>query len=48
MAGLMITPQTEDFERITFDVARNILREVTLPDAIISGVVEKIKQSLQG
>lgn len=48
MAGLMITPQTEDFERITFDVAQNILREVTLPDAIISGVVEKIKQSLQG
>ena len=43
MAGLMITPQKEDFERITLDVAQNILREVSISEEEMSDVVKRIK-----
>ena len=43
MEGLMITPQKEDFERITLDVAQNILREVSISEEEMSDVVKRIK-----
>ncbi|MCD8290330.1 MAG: DUF4922 domain-containing protein, partial [Prevotella sp.] len=45
MAGLIITPRKEDFERITEDIAIGILREVSLTDNEMQRVVAAIKES---
>ena len=42
MAGLMITPRQEDFERLTADKAEAILREVALGDDKMTKVIERI------
>ena len=44
MAGLIITPRQEDFERLTSDKAEAILREVALGDDKMEKVVECIKK----
>lgn len=45
MAGLIILPRAEDFERITADAAFAILKEVSLNDEAMREVVEKLKTS---
>ena len=45
MAGLLITPRSEDFERITPETTTSILRETGLSKADIDTVAEKIKAS---
>ncbi len=45
MAGLIITPRKEDFERITATVARDILREVSLSDDEMRSVIAGIRES---
>lgn len=47
MAGLIITPRREDFERITAEQAEAILREVSLTDSDMRDVVAKIKDAGQ-
>ena len=42
MAGLIITPRQEDFERLTSEKAEAILREVALSDDKMEKVVERI------
>ena len=44
MAGLMITPREEDFERITAETAFNILREVSITQEQLTQIVEQLKQ----
>lgn len=43
MAGLIITPREEDFERIDASIALSILREVSLPSAEMETVIEKLR-----
>ena len=43
MAVLMSSSQKEYFERITFDIAQNILREVSISEEEMSDVVKRIK-----
>lgn len=45
MAGLIITPRREDFERLTTEQAEGILREVAITDDEMCEVVAKIKAS---
>ena len=45
MAGLVITPRKEDFDRLTAEEAIGILREVSLSDNEFSGVAEKIRNA---
>ena len=42
MAGLIITPRQEDFDRLTADKAEAILREVALGDDKMAKVIERI------
>ena len=44
MAGLLITPRREDFERITPDIAKAILCECALSAKGLSAVVAQLKQ----
>ena len=44
MAGLMITPRQEDFERITAETAFSILREVSITQEQLALIVEQLKQ----
>lgn len=43
MSGLIITPREEDFRRLTPDMAVAILREVTLSEAEMQGVIARIR-----
>ncbi|MBO5185491.1 MAG: DUF4922 domain-containing protein [Prevotella sp.] len=43
MAGLIITPRRDDFERITPDIAAGILREVAMTDNEAKTVAERLK-----
>ena len=45
MAGLIITPRKEDFDRITAEKAIDILKEVSLPEKQFNEVIEKIKSA---
>ena len=45
MAGLIITPRQEDFERLTPEMAISILNEVSLSKEQLSQVVERLKAS---
>ncbi len=45
MAGLIITPRPEDFERIDGTTASNILKEVSLDEGQFAEVINKIKNS---
>lgn len=45
MSGLIITPRQEDFERITPEVALDILKEVALPEKALQEVVERLQAS---
>ncbi len=45
MAGLIITPRKEDFDRITAEKAIDILKEVSLPEERFNEVIEKIKSA---
>ena len=42
MAGLIITPREQDYERITPEVAFGILQEVSLSDEEVSDVIEQL------
>ena len=42
MAGLIITPRQEDFERLTSEKALSILNEVSLPKEQLQQVIEKL------
>lgn len=42
MAGLIITPRVEDFERITPEVAFGILQEVSLSEGEVESVIEHL------
>lgn len=42
MAGLIITPRTEDFERLTVKQAAGILREVTLSEEEMDRITDKL------
>ncbi|MDY3847769.1 MAG: DUF4922 domain-containing protein [Prevotella sp.] len=44
MAGLIITPRQEDYERMTADKAEAILREVALGDDEMTKVADKIRR----
>lgn len=43
MGGLIITPRQEDFNRLTFEQAIEILREVTLTETELQQVINKVK-----
>ena len=43
MAGLIVTPRKEDFERIDADMAISILREVTIGDDDMAAVVKALE-----
>ena len=45
MAGLIITPRQEDFERITPETALDILHEVSLPKNALQMVITRLKES---
>ena len=45
MSGLLITPRKEDFDRITLRQAEDILREVSLTEAQVRVVEDKIRPS---
>ena len=45
MSGLLITPRKEDFDRITLRQAEDILREVSLTEAQVRLVEDKIRPS---
>lgn len=45
MSGLIITPQKEDFDKLTPEQAVGILREVALTDEAMQEVVEKLRQT---
>lgn len=45
MAGLIITPRREDFERITSDIAKSILSEVAMSQDDFEQAVERIRNS---
>ncbi|MBQ6209912.1 MAG: DUF4922 domain-containing protein [Prevotella sp.] len=47
MSGLMITPRKEDFERMTPDIAEDILRECSLSDGEVQEVVDRLQQQLK-
>ena len=42
MGGLFITPREEDFRKLTIEWAVDILREVTMDDAELQKVIEKV------
>ena len=42
MAGLIITPRAEDFERITPEVAFGILQEVSLSESEVESIIENL------
>ncbi|MBR4534647.1 MAG: DUF4922 domain-containing protein [Bacteroidaceae bacterium] len=42
MGGLFITPREEDFRKLTIEWAVDILREVTMDDAELQEVIEKV------
>ena len=44
MAGLMIIPRREDFDRITSEKALSIMHEVTLDDTTFEEVLERLKE----
>ena len=48
MAGLLITPRKEDFERITPEQAVDILKEVSLTDEETAAVIAKIAKNVTG
>ena len=43
MAGLMILPRQSDFERVTSERAKAVLREVSLSDEVMAEVVKRIR-----
>lgn len=43
MGGLIITPDKRDYDRLTPEIASGILREVTVPDAVIDRVVRMLR-----
>ncbi len=43
MAGLIITPRKEDFESLSFEKVKGILKEVSLSDVWLKETLEKIK-----
>ncbi len=45
MAGLIITPRREDFERMTPDIAKSILSEVAISQDDFGQVIERIRSS---
>ena len=45
MSGLFITPRQEDFERLTPEIALDILNEVSLTKEQFQDVVQKLKES---
>ena len=45
MAGLIITPRRQDFERLTAEAAEEILREVALTDTEAQAVAERVKRA---
>lgn len=47
MAGLIITPRQEDFNKLTADSARDILREVSITDADAESIIEALRQQPQ-
>ena len=47
MAGLIITPRQEDFERITPEIALGILDEITLKGAALQQVIAVLKTSVE-
>ena len=47
MAGLIITPRQEDFERITPEIALGILREVSLKADTLQQVITRLQSSEQ-
>ena len=47
MAGLIITPREEDFQRLTAEKALGILCEVSLPQEAFCKVVEQLKNTAQ-
>ena len=47
MAGLIITPREEDFQKLTAVTALDILREVSLPKAAFDKVVEQLQNNAQ-
>ena len=47
MAGLLITPSSEDFERLTAEKAQAILQEVSLSREELGDVVKVVEQKMQ-
>lgn len=47
MAGLIITPRQEDYEKLTAEMAIGILRECALSDVQMDGVEENIRKASQ-
>ena len=45
MGGLIITPREEDFRKMTFERAVDILREVTMTEEELKPVVERIQET---
>lgn len=45
MAGLIITPQADDFDRLTPDIAIGILREVAMTGEDAKGMAERMKET---
>ena len=43
MGGCLITPRTEDFKRMTPELAEQILKEVTLPETEVRRIAEKLQ-----
>ena len=43
MAGFIITPRKEDFERITPEIALGILNEVSMSPADLQQVIDKLQ-----
>ena len=47
MAGFIVTPRKEDFDRITPEVALGILNEVSLPTDALQQVIERLQNTVQ-
>ena len=48
MAGLMITPRQDDFQRLDAPTAFNILKEVAATDDEVAAITDKLKQMEKG
>ncbi len=47
MAGLLVMPRKEDFNKITVERASGILKEVSLTESEIDSIAEKIKEGIE-